>query len=53
MRVLNIIHGLSPLRVVKPLRGGHSVIELAAGKYSMVGVGDELNLELNDSASHE
>jgi uncharacterized membrane protein (UPF0127 family) len=51
MRVLSIIPRLNPFRVLWPRRGRHSVIELAAGKSSMIREGDVLNFAANDSQS--
>lgn len=42
MSVLNIIHAMEPFRVVRPMRRGHSIVELSAGAAAEVCIGDQL-----------
>jgi len=53
MRVLKIVDGLRPFHVVVGVRGGHSVLELSAGRASTVSVGDELDLTTSSARTSE
>ena len=48
MRVIHIIHALLPLRITRPVKGGRSVVELAAWTAGSIEVGDRLEFELSE-----